>query len=188
VSTHAFAGVEWPGDEFPSFFELPPNTPMVYLSFAPVCDLDQARANDKRRPGLFKGVIQSEHPLIYILSPSSEDAMPDGPRVYVVPSGTVQKTEALQKASEMVLERNYRSGGKVPVSLTFKDTEFIDEFDIKRDDTVDWLRRVVFGLQADARARTSRQAYLTCQREVARHYLRVWNKEVALPLHRAPEV
>ncbi|KAK5189233.1 hypothetical protein LTR92_010798 [Exophiala xenobiotica] len=49
----------------------------VYHSFAPVCDLDQVHANDKRRPALFTGVTNAEHPLIYILNPSPEESIPE---------------------------------------------------------------------------------------------------------------
>jgi hypothetical protein len=179
VSTHAFAGIEWPGDEYPSFFELPSNTPMVYLSFAPVCDLDQMHANDKRRPALFTGVTDAEHPLVYILTPSFEESTPDGPRIYVVPSGSMRKTEERKRASQIVLQRKWQTANKVPVPLKFENTEFIDEFGIKRNDTVKWLRSNVFEL--DTESSTSLQTYRTRQREVVRHYLRVWDKEVLLP-------
>ncbi|KAK5283053.1 hypothetical protein LTR43_012168 [Exophiala xenobiotica] len=46
-------------------------------NFAPVCDLDQVHANDKRRPALFTGVTNAEHPLIYILNPSPEESIPE---------------------------------------------------------------------------------------------------------------
>ncbi len=176
VATHAFAGIVWPGDECPSFFDLPPNTPMVYLGFAPVCDLDQVHANDKRRAFPFTGITHGEYPLIYVLTPAQEEAIPDGPRVYVIPSGAIRKTRARHEASEGALSR--ARGKRVYVPLKFTDTEFIDEFDVKRDETVAWLRHNVFTSSA------SLQSYLTVQREVSRQYLRVWNGEVNIPLHR----
>ncbi|KAK5229604.1 hypothetical protein LTR99_001453 [Exophiala xenobiotica] len=81
----------------------------VYHSFAPVCDLDQVHANDKRGPALFTGVTHAEHPLIYILNPSPEESIPDGPRIYVVPSGFMRKTEERRNASKTALQRDWKS-------------------------------------------------------------------------------
>jgi len=88
----------------------------VYLSFAPVCDLDQMHANDKRRPALFTGVTDAEHPLVYILNPSLEESIPNGPRIYVVPSSFMRKTEERKQASKTALQRYWKSANRVPVA------------------------------------------------------------------------
>lgn len=170
---------------------------MVYLTFAPVSDLDQKNPNDKRRPVLFTGATHPQHPQIYLLNP-----WPDSPKAYaynfkhyVVPSGMIQKTQKRMAASEVALNRDYKSGNRVAVAVTFNHTELVDEFGVRKDGIVQWLRQNIFEPPVDLQESDHEEdehegptvqpeKYLTLQRDVARQYLRVWNREVAVTFHR----
>lgn len=180
VASYVFCPLRWEGATLPNFIHLALDTPMMYLSFAPVEILDHLTANDKRHGVNFKNLTDpfDEAPYLYMLNPLPPNHAGHNLRQFVVPSGDIVVTSTRHGMNQKMKVHDWKTAGRNPTNLYLKGGKLFDEYAVRENAIVDHLCRLF-----DDKEMNDRQ-YVTTKLEVIKKYIPVLRGEVVLPNQR----
>lgn len=171
-----------PGDEPPSFHDLPLGARLLYVNFAPVSDFDEPKINDLRRPASFLGVTHGRYKTLYLLTPELPDHRVDelGPKIYLVPSGEIVASRKRREMNDKIMKYDWPPTRRYPVDL--RTTERPEKYSHLWEDIIDVLRAEFEAPPSGIGVHTTSgtgvdESFFVSRRDLMSGYISVWKGE-----------
>ncbi|KIW14396.1 hypothetical protein PV08_07178 [Exophiala spinifera] len=171
----------------PDLHELSPDTPVLFLNFAPLDEMAWRVPTDHRRPNCYLKATHGSTPSMFVLCGVEEAVDTYQHGRYLVPSTTLASEQQIEHHENIILNGMSNMGKQTPVYLSHG--EMIDTYRLSEDDVVPRLRRVSEEFQNERHLYMGRpltaagvtvdlEAFITNLRTVNQQWIRYLSRDI----------